>query len=314
MNLKSILLLILAFMVNLNVVAQVNVDSLKTRYYADSGSAEEKAEIAAKIADALVYNQPDSANLYANSGLEIAKKHNFADGIFHNNYVLGRIELNRENLDGAAHYFTNAVAISNQLENISLGLNAFQMLAYVYDMQNQYLNAYKVYRDGIKLAEEINDSVKLYSLYNNFGSHLQHLGDFEESKLMFLKTLEVAAALQPEQLRFSPASAYSNLSVIYMDSGDLDSALYFLNQAWTYPGSRADAYGEQTMATNYTDIYLSRNKPDSVRKYLAIQKNDLEKMEGSFPGSLDFQYAKSTANWVKANLRMANCNRLNIVY
>ncbi len=292
MNLKSFLFLILTFLVYLHVVAQVNVDSLKKEYLSPETRLTNKVLLSAEIAGAYLSSQPDSAAFYAREGIESAKEINNYSGLFQNYCVLGRLDLMQHNIEAATLNYEEALDVISHLENKSEALQPILTLGYLYDMQNKYVDAYKVYTEGIMLAEANHDSVWLYSFYNNFGSHLQQLGDFTQSKLMFLKTLEVAATLSPEQLRFSPASAYSNLALIYMDKQDLDSALYFLNQAWDYPGSREDAYGEQIMAINYTDIYLDINKPDSVDKYLAIQKSDLEKMEGSFPGSLDFQYAK----------------------
>jgi len=290
MRLKSNIFLLFLLVVINSAFAQEKTDSLKNRY--NSGTVGEKAELAAKIAESFVFSLPDSARYYAHKGLEISKEHTIYDGIFSNCYELGRIELTQGNLNLAIQYYNEAISVLEHLSDKKRVLPPMLNLGYIYNIQNQYVEAHKIYLAGIKLAKEENDSSMLYSFYNNFGSHLQNMGDLDEAKQVFLKTIEIAQTLDKDELRFSPASAYNNIASIYIDKNQPDSALIYMNLAWNYPGSREDAYGEQIMAANYVEIYLKKNAPDSIAKYLVIQDQDLAKLEKSFNGSLDFQYAK----------------------
>lgn len=291
MNLKSIYFFIITFLVAVHVFAQPGVDSLKTKYSAEL-SLKNKVLLVTEIAKSYLNTQPDSARYYANEGLKLAEASKNYSAIFRFHNILGRIELMQQNLELATSRYEQAMELLDQLPDQTEAFSVIINLGYLYDIENQYVKAFQLYTKGLEIAEALNDSTWLYSIYNNFGSHLKSLGDFEASKSMFNKTIYLSKLLKEEELNFSPASAYNNLASIYIEEQKPDSALYFLRQAWNYPDSRNDAYGEQIMAINFVDIFLDANRTDSVFKYLDIQKNDLGILESSFPGVLDFQYAK----------------------
>ncbi len=292
MSLKSIIFFLFLPLVFFSASAQINTDSLKNRYYSGSVSDSEKAEIATQIANELVFTQPDSARFYAREGLKISKKLKYYDAIFNNCYQLGRIELTQGNLEQAIQYYQEAVSVLDHLSEKRRALAPMLNLGYLYDIQNEYVNAYKIYVAGIDLAKQENDSSMLYSFYNNFGSHLKSLGDFDASKEMFRKTLTLASQLDKSHLNFSPASALNNLALIYLEEEALDSALYYLQRAWNYPGARNDVYGEQVLSSNFAEVFLAKNQVDSAKKYLDIQQKDLQVMRNNFDGSLDDQHAE----------------------
>jgi len=291
MNRNLTLFLLFSFWV-LVCHAQVNVDSLKMEFYSVSIEKQDRISIAEKIARFYLPSQPDSARFYIQAGLELTEEDNDQSLLFKFYSILGTTELMQQNLEEAAINYTKALEKIDYLEDQSESYSVFINLGYLYDMQNQYAKAWKLYHEAISLAEEARDSVWLFSFYNNFGSHLQNIGDKDAAKRMYRKTIEIAQTLDEDELRFSPASAYNNIASIYIDQDKPDSALIFLNIAWNYPGSHEDAYGEQIMAANYVEIFLAQNRPDSVSKYLTIQKQDLVILEKSFNGSLDFQYAR----------------------
>ncbi|MEJ2545640.1 MAG: tetratricopeptide repeat protein, partial [Calditrichaceae bacterium] len=252
MNRNLTLFLLFSFWV-LVCHAQVNVDSLKMEFYSVSIEKQDRISTAEKIARFYLPSQPDSARFYIQAGLELTEEDNDQSALFKFYSILGTTELMQQNLEEAAINYTKALEKIDYLEDQSESYSVFINLGYLYDIQNQYAKAWKLYHEAISL---------------------------------------VAQTLDEDELRFSPASAYNNIASIYIDQDKPDSALIFLNIAWNYPGSHEDAYGEQIMAANYVEIFLAQNRPDSVSKYLTIQKQDLVILEKSFNGSLDFQYAK----------------------
>ncbi|WP_297093141.1 tetratricopeptide repeat protein [uncultured Draconibacterium sp.] len=290
MNLKSIYFFIITFLMAAHVVAQPDVDSLKTKYTAEV-SIENKVLLVTEIAKSYLNTQPDSARYYANDGLKLSEASKNYSGLFRFYNILGRIELMQQNEEAAIASYEQAIQLLDNLDNKTEAFSVVINLGYLYDLQNKYVKAFQLYSKGLELAEELNDITWLYSIYNNFGSHLKSIGDLEASKKMFHKTIAISKTLKEEELHFSPASAYSNMASIYLEEQKTDSAMLYLRQAWNYPGARNDAYGEQIMSVNFVDIFLETQQPDSVSKYLNIQKADLEILESSFPGSINFQYA-----------------------
>jgi len=265
------------------VQAQHKTDSLLLQY--QTAEIEQKALLANEIAKNLMMSAPDSAEFFAGESLEMAirAKNNALKA--ENLVILGKIKLMSDSLQKAEKLLTEAFSIDSAAGASPLSLEINLLLGYIYDTQAQYAKAHKVLLNGLRMAENNNDSVFLYSYYNNIGAHLYNMSDFNGSRKMYLNAAAVYKKLPPEKIRFTPASIYHNLSSIFIDLQQPDSALYYLNFAWNFPGSRNSPFGIFNMAANFAEIFLITENPDSALYYIEMSGAAIKAMESDFPGT-----------------------------
>lgn len=195
-------------------------------------------------------NNPDSAHIYNNMGIE-----NYRYGDFELAADLFRKSLRKKReLQGSltadmASTYSNIGAVSRRLNNNDEAMLYYDTAGYIFHNHfgSNYASLGAVYQNQGNILREqrdINSAISYYknalrifmkhdrmdwvaTLYNNIGIAYWMAGDFEEAKRYYLLTLEIRQENDPGSVAFPAA----NLAMYYEATGDRAMADRFYNMA-----------------------------------------------------------------------------------
>ena len=148
------------------------------------------------------------------------------------NKVLELINIGSEysniNNDTALSLFETAHQISLKLGYKEGEVRAKQKIGNTYYLQNNFLKAESFFKEALEKAIE-NDFKKLIAIGYRARGKLEHeRGDFAEGVLLLQKALLIHKEMNDS---INIASVLNRISVFYRESKDIDSALFYNNQA-----------------------------------------------------------------------------------
>jgi len=283
--LKKAFLLFLGLMFWLSgIFCQPIIDSMKSVLNSSDNTVEKKVELCAQIAGNYLRVNPDSAEYYAAKGLHISESNGYISGIFKNSCALGKVSLSQNQIDSAIVIFTGALKYFDELENKSDALCLFLLLGYANDMSQNYFEAHKYLYKGLAVAEEIRDSTFLWSYFNNLGNHYLEIDDHSKALEMFRKALVTYQMLDEDEKKFSLASVYNNMGLVYMQLNRYDSATYYLQKAISQPDVAGNYYGIFNLNINLGDVALSQGFPEKAMGYISNARTALDSLNKGFGG------------------------------
>jgi len=287
-----------------NLPALENVDSL--RQVLTTVDDRQQVEILQKLSDQYFYQDIDSAFYYAHMSLAKAEVHYMpekvllahlrlalifqflnkhpesnrsitkADSLYNRrlfsaatniqyNYYKGVIRLNRlQDLDTALIHFRKAVEAAKRINEKHYRLRSLANIGNIYFQKGQMPLALKSYQQCNQLADSLNQArVKMYSNYY-IGNIYWSEGNSRVGKEYLYKAMKMAIGMNDQYLLGSIAN---NLSLIYIESGQIDSALILVRKSISchekanYSGSAGHVY------VNYGHMLLENDQVDSARYY-----------------------------------------------
>ena len=188
MMIKKILFGFILFISNCSY-AQVNVDSLMLIWNDASQPDTIRLEAIHRIAwYGYLFTQPDSAYYFAQKQFSFAKENNLKG------YMAKAL-----NTEGV--YF---------------------------HLQGDYTNALKYHSEGLKVREEMGDTMGIAKSYNNIGLTYTKKGDYIKALDYYSKSLKIKEELGDEK---SIAASLNNIGTIYLDRGSYAAAIEYYTRS-----------------------------------------------------------------------------------
>ena len=188
-------------------------------------------------------------------------------------YDTANYYLKKNNVDTALICFglvANTPAKSNDLEQQDRIVNALNRSGGIYTNMCDYRSAYKYFIDALLLSEKYNVASIQYLIHNNLGSIYLWFKKFDMAKSYYFKALtlcEDTASLD---------RIFSNLGVIELENGAIDSAFHFFNKALQiskqYNSNRLSA-----IQNNIASLYQKINQYDSAFHYFQLSLHEARK-------------------------------------
>ncbi len=283
---RFLILLLLQIALFITAASQTAMDSLKIRLNTSGNTVSEKAILASRIAEQFMGSNLDSARYYSAFGLHLSLSNNFPAGVFKNSCILGKTALAKDSINSAIGIFERARKYTDLLEDKRDALCVYLLLGYAYDMKQDYFQAHEALYSGLKIAEDTRDSMFLYSYFNNLGVHYMAIKDYSKSHDCFQNALQVHRELRPEQVRFTVASIYSNLGVVFINLEQPDSAEYYLRRALAMPEVAGNFYGLFNLHMNLGLAWSARGEYDSALYYYQLAGMAIDSLSGHFEGTI----------------------------
>lgn len=160
----------LILLITPGLCAQINNrDSLLRILENGNVNNSEQAHIYAELSKAFMRKNLDSAFMFAERGLELAKEINDKKGLVENYRMLGFLEFENNSLYNAKFYYLLADELLDDYHDNSLKLHVWKFLGIIYDYQGDYDKALLYDHQGLKLADSVNDQILLAEFQNNTG-------------------------------------------------------------------------------------------------------------------------------------------------
>lgn len=281
----------------------MNVDSLEL-LLRDAKEDTIKANILGEISFRSAFNQPDKGLLYAKRGLDLSQKLNYTRGMasayngmswclwakgFYNNSLyeaLKALHLYEEVKDNEriawmylvlANVYRDIGDYSKALENAQKSIQKYKSLRLsakvpiavagsTYELLNKLDSAQYYVQQAYELDVEETGGVWGWLPYL-LGNIQAKLKNYDAALSLYREAIPLAIK---GNISKDVADIYNSMGVVFMETGQVDSAIYYTNevlQKWT---STAYQKGALQAATILAEAYKKRNEKDSTIKYLEL--------------------------------------------
>ena len=165
--------------------------------------------------------EPEKAKLACEESRGISRELDDKLGIARADTILGTIQYDKNDLEGAKRLYQEALDNVEQIGAQKDVSGALNNLAMVLDAQGELEPAKQAYEKALNIQREIGAKAEIPGTLNNIGALLYKQGELEEAE----KTLEQAIeAAQQSGAKGSQADALANLGDVLAERGDLARA------------------------------------------------------------------------------------------
>lgn len=257
-------------------------DSLYSRFLSEEEDTN-KVEILRELSNVYLRSNIDSAKLFANKGLYLARKNKFDKGIGNMNIILGHVKVIQNDMFGAMDNYLKAVsAFTYCYEKRELSI-AYLVLGNVSYTIGNYPDALDYYQKGLHIADSLHMIDVLPDFYNNLGEISNRLGNNDAAIENLNKGLEIREDAGDLE---GSAHILLNMSKIYIYSSDFERAHLYLSKA--HKIYEESDHNEGLFNVNQTFASLERkaeNYNKAIEYYLEGYKN-LEKVGSEYLGPI----------------------------
>lgn len=194
----------------------------------------------------------DSALIYYNSALELAKKNQLdkLKGDIYNNFSITHAVLG--NLEEAISYALKALAIFEKTNDSSRMSKIYNNLGARYSEMEYYDKALDYYQKAAAINENLGDERKLAFNYGNIGLLYYDLYKHEEALEYFKKSIQLQDTIND---KFNFSIGLHNLALAYQRLELFDMALKYEKQAYSIADEIHDEIGKVTSLNGMAAIY-----------------------------------------------------------
>jgi len=224
-----------------------------------------KVTIHLKIAKIYLKSKPDSAFVYLDKALELAKK---AGDQPKKAQILNRIGFYNESsgkYKEAIENYNNALAIFEKLNNNNKIAKIYNSLGYNYAKLYAEDKAIGYYLKSLKLNKEILDNEGIASNYTNIGNLYYEEENYELAEKYFRDALLIYEKLNE---KYGISSSYTNIANTLADNGKVAEGLDYYKKSIAIEEELGDQYGIAINYNNLGDCYINLKQYDEAYKYL----------------------------------------------
>jgi serine phosphatase RsbU (regulator of sigma subunit)/Tfp pilus assembly protein PilF len=134
---------------------------------------------------------------------------------------------------------------------------------YLFD-EEKVEESLKLYRQALKIRQEINDQSGISNSLNNIAYNYEFLGKTKEALSYYFKSLKIREKTNDKS---GMASTLNNIALVYGSNGELEKALKFTERSVKLREQLGDKKGISTGYNNLGLIYFRMNKKEEAIKY-----------------------------------------------
>ena len=249
-----------------------------------------------EIAEALLYNNPDSARVFAKRALELCEKEP-NDSVIINVYnTLGYSYELVGKLDDAEELYRKVLQISFKSKDIIGEFTGNVSLGSVNYYKGNYNEALRYYQIALEIAEKINDKFFIAQTYHNIGMVHDDTGNSKRGLEYYNKALKVFFEIgDPEWL----GTCYNSIASVFVGEKKYEKAYGYYQKAVKYFNDASDLNGVGMVYANIGELYLIQSKVEKAEeqflKSIKISKsvNDIMAITSTYLNMADLLYQQN---------------------
>lgn len=140
----------------------------------------------------------------------------------------GFLYFKEDDLPKAISYFTKAIAVSNEINNIEVIPTALNNLGFIYKLQGDILKALDYYHQSLKLNTKFKNEREMALALNNIGGIYFKQNELEKASKYFIEALLLEKKSGTQK---GVARLYSNIGSIYKNQNKLTQAKDYFDQS-----------------------------------------------------------------------------------
>lgn len=223
-----------------------------------------KVDLYLHIGDYYIITNLDSAIIYANQGVALARKLHYTRGIVQNLNVAASYHERKTAYPKAMKLYQEALTICEK-DNYQKGLAVIiNNIAIIHTRQAEYTKALELYFKALKVEEELDNQKGIAEAYNNIGIVYYYQRNIEKTLEYFEKSIVIEEALgDPTVLK----KGYSNIGALYDYQQQYSNALSYYHKAYQLCTSLNDQLDATINLNNIALSHLKQGTQDSALFY-----------------------------------------------
>ena len=177
---------------------------------------------------------------------------------------IGIILTNRGELDSALEINQKMVDLCKGAMNKLAIAHSLNFLAQSYYQKNDYKKFYELSRERLVIAEELEIEGMIANSYINIGHYYLVIGEYDEALNNYNRGLETFQALNNEN---AIASTQYNCGYVYFLKGDFDKTLEFYDKAYPVLKEN-QPQGWHEILSGFADVYIQEGELEKALDYL----------------------------------------------
>jgi len=198
-------------------------------------------------------------------------------------------------LDSGKRIALKALELAEAIDYKRGKAGIYNTIGTIYHDQANYQKAVECFTTARKFSEQSNNKgMKHMSavIYANLANTYESMGDFGNAKHYMFESLRIFRELKDSK-RFT--SCYLNIGILYFESGNTDSAMYYYNEAIKFPSTNQGI--NASVHTSIAKCHLSENRLEEAEKEMLIALDIIKDLnsdyyEASYSSSLGEIYIK----------------------
>ena len=257
------------------------VDSLKTRFK-NVSSDTVRLEVLYDIAWEYMGQKNDSAIVYSNKGLALAKSMKYEMGLAMGYRVLGLVFYQTADYAKALDLQQKALHIFEKNKNLPGQANALNNISNVYQALGNHLKALEFQNRSLHICQKLDFKPGIAANHGNLGNIYKNLKRPDKALASYLKALQIDEELKNEE---GKATSLLNIATIYFAKKDFTEAKKYFLQSLEIRRREKLNHGIASTLNNLGNLHIETGEYDQAEKYyieaVAYAKeviaNDLEK-------------------------------------
>jgi len=204
------------------------IDSLKDQYLVATDDSVQVHFLNMLIGEFYNYST-DSILLYTRKLEQIALENSNLDYLALANHHLGTTLLNQSHYQQAVDIYKSNIEHYTASKKQDRAMSAHFNLAVAYSELGNLEESAKHYYEVLEYYEQTGDVVAAANVYNGLGIAYETFQEYDQAILFYHKGLTLLGPAYSNKI--DKANIYSNLAELYLNSGLLDSAKYYIQEA-----------------------------------------------------------------------------------
>ncbi len=262
MKLKTFVIII-ALLIFQSSIAQIN-DSLNRIINNPTTKDTIKISTYYYIASQYIYQNPDSAEFFANKALKMSEKINYDSGIGEGYGWLGYLNAEKGNISVAIDYNLKSLNLAEKKGLKSDYPVILNNLATLYMDLDDNDEALKYYNQCIEINKELDKKKSLVTNYSNVSLIYSKKSDFNNALKYANQSVALSEELNDERLI---SNAYSRIGSLYENKDSVDLALNFYKKSYDLRTKNNITKGIAMISVKISNIYLNKNQINLAKQY-----------------------------------------------
>ena len=240
-----------------DATAQSNLDSLLLIWQDTSNSGRDRADAFEDfIRQGVFFTNPDSAIILGKELVDFTGKIQYEIAHIDASVLLGYTYFRTGDYSNALTTYRDGLQVAERLED-SLGIARLNLrMGFLYHDNDDLITALKHYQRALYLYEMLDNADGMGSVFNEFGSIYRSRGDYDKSLEYYLKSIAINDSLGD----YSGNSAiYNNIGRLYLDQGRLDDAMESFEKSLAIDQDRGDKLGIASCLAGIGAVYQEQD-------------------------------------------------------
>ena len=305
---RSILFLLLINMVSSSFGQDIQpfIDSLRQEVKNDQIPDSVKIQYLNKIAEAFIYQNPDSARFYLERSIPLARKTNFPKGEARA-MILAAIRAEAiSDFDEALDYNEKALVLYQELKDSVFIANVLSNLGIIHEAKGEKETGIEYHMQALSIFQQFKNRLGLYKTYNNLGILFRSIGEPDKAIEYYrlagqeLIQLEIELRENNKNYDLGRGALKNNIANIYFDLAQFDSSLVNAREAHSlYKKTGVEQYEPNALEVIGSSLLMQKQYQSAIDTFQLAVK--LSQKYGNLKEQALIQYRLSQAYNQKGN-------------